>query len=238
MSFNNEANVPPAPLKQLKVSPILRNNRIIARLSHLHSPRQETVTSQSLSLPMPLLDAPIPKLKASPEKEAKLEIFRYTDHDWAFLSICFLLIDMVNQAKATRFCTAPSTSSNTTRAFATHFGFASTYFKMMWLIRTIFLEELLSSSVHFNVCSTFLIKREDDEIPIEFRAKLTDYRVCLSLSERYHLIAKVSKYDRGHLTPAANHKSSQHALDETFLLSNMSPQVGTIDFVQVFVDDL
>lgn len=35
-----------------------------------------------------------------------------------------------------------------------------------------------------------------------------------------------SGYDRGHMAAAANHRSSQLFMDETFLLSNMAPQVG------------
>jgi len=54
--------------------------------------------------------------------------------------------------------------------------------------------------------------REDPAIPSEFQSKLSDY---------YR-----SGYDRGHLTPAGDVKFSQKAMDETFLLSNISPQVG------------
>lgn len=39
-------------------------------------------------------------------------------------------------------------------------------------------------------------------------------------------VFKGSGYDRGHMAPAANHKGSQRAMDETFVLSNASPQVG------------
>ena len=53
---------------------------------------------------------------------------------------------------------------------------------------------------------------EDDAIPEMFRAKLKDYAR--------------SGYDRGHQVPAADAKWSQEALDQTFLLSNMCPQVG------------
>jgi len=44
------------------------------------------------------------------------------------------------------------------------------------------------------------------------RAELADYAA--------------SGYDRGHLVPAADRKSSQTLMDETFLLSNMAPQLG------------
>lgn len=53
---------------------------------------------------------------------------------------------------------------------------------------------------------------EDKGIEPRFRSKLDDYRG--------------SGYDRGHMAPAANHKGSQKAMDETFSLSNISPQVG------------
>ncbi|GMM28750.1 ribonuclease [Martiniozyma asiatica (nom. inval.)] len=54
--------------------------------------------------------------------------------------------------------------------------------------------------------------KEDESIPEIFRAKLRDYFR--------------SGYDRGHQAPAANAKFSQIAMDETFYLTNMSPQVG------------
>ncbi len=53
---------------------------------------------------------------------------------------------------------------------------------------------------------------EDILIPEMFRAKLKDY---------YR-----SGYDRGHQVPAADAKWSQQAMDATFALSNMCPQVG------------
>ncbi|EDU43856.1 NUC1 DNA RNA endonuclease G NUC1 [Pyrenophora tritici-repentis] len=53
---------------------------------------------------------------------------------------------------------------------------------------------------------------EDITIPEMFRAKLKDYFR--------------SGYDRGHQVPAADAKWSQEAMDATFALSNMCPQVG------------
>lgn len=53
---------------------------------------------------------------------------------------------------------------------------------------------------------------EDPTIPQMYRAKLTDYAR--------------SGYDRGHQVPAADAKWSQVAMDATFALSNMCPQVG------------
>ncbi|GAA6060619.1 hypothetical protein JCM10212_006370 [Sporobolomyces blumeae] len=53
---------------------------------------------------------------------------------------------------------------------------------------------------------------EDVAIPEMFRAGLLDYFK--------------SGYDRGHMVPAADCKASQVAMSETFLLSNIAPQVG------------
>ncbi|KZF21598.1 hypothetical protein L228DRAFT_248322 [Xylona heveae TC161] len=53
---------------------------------------------------------------------------------------------------------------------------------------------------------------EDESVPEKFRAKLKDYFR--------------SGYDRGHQVPAADAKWSQEAMDSTFLLTNMCPQVG------------
>ena len=53
---------------------------------------------------------------------------------------------------------------------------------------------------------------EDGTIAEKFRAKLEDYRG--------------SGFDRGHQVPAADAKWSQEAMDSTFLLTNMCPQVG------------
>ncbi|RVX73683.1 hypothetical protein B0A52_02573 [Exophiala mesophila] len=53
---------------------------------------------------------------------------------------------------------------------------------------------------------------EDLSVPPAFRAKLADYAR--------------SGYDRGHQVPAADAKWSQEAMDSTFVLSNMCPQVG------------
>ncbi len=53
---------------------------------------------------------------------------------------------------------------------------------------------------------------EDPAVPEKFRAKLHDY---------YR-----SGYDRGHQVPAADAKWNQQAMDDTFYLTNMCPQVG------------
>ena len=53
---------------------------------------------------------------------------------------------------------------------------------------------------------------EDDAVPLQFRALLRDY--------------SRSGYDRGHQVPAADAKWAQRAMDETFYLTNMCPQVG------------
>lgn len=53
---------------------------------------------------------------------------------------------------------------------------------------------------------------EDPAVPDKFQAKLRDYFR--------------SGYDRGHQVPAADAKWSQQAMDGTFYLTNMCPQVG------------
>jgi len=53
---------------------------------------------------------------------------------------------------------------------------------------------------------------EDPSVPEKFRGKLKDYFR--------------SGYDRGHQVPAADAKWSQSAMDDTFFLTNMCPQVG------------
>ncbi|CAA7267993.1 unnamed protein product [Cyclocybe aegerita] len=79
-------------------------------------------------------------------------------------------------------------------------------------------EHLTRASLARNPCSEPSGDRsnskfmEDESIPSMFRAKLQDYFR--------------SGYDRGHMVPAADAKISQEAMDETFYLSNMAPQVG------------
>ncbi|KAJ1961801.1 nuclease, partial [Dipsacomyces acuminosporus] len=53
---------------------------------------------------------------------------------------------------------------------------------------------------------------EDQAIPAQFRALLNDY---------YR-----SGYDRGHQVPAADAKADLDSMSETFLLTNIAPQVG------------
>ncbi|KAJ2516641.1 nuclease [Coemansia sp. RSA 1939] len=54
--------------------------------------------------------------------------------------------------------------------------------------------------------------KEDPALPGPFRAQLKDY---------YR-----SGYDRGHMCPAADAKKDTESMNETFLLSNIAPQVG------------
>ncbi|KAL2912600.1 nuclease [Polyrhizophydium stewartii] len=53
---------------------------------------------------------------------------------------------------------------------------------------------------------------EEKSLPIMFRSRLADY--------------VGTGFDRGHLVPAADVRESQKAVDETFMLSNISPQVA------------
>jgi endonuclease G len=54
--------------------------------------------------------------------------------------------------------------------------------------------------------------KEDSTLDPRFRSHLGDF--------------KNSVYDRGHMAPASNHKRSQEAMDDTFILTNICPQVG------------
>lgn len=72
------------------------------------------------------------------------------------------------------------------------------------------IEELTKDSITGNVKRANYKFSEDIELPECVRSTLKDY-------------AK-SGYDRGHLAPAADHRSSPAAMKDTFLLSNMSPQ--------------
>jgi endonuclease G len=78
----------------------------------------------------------------------------------------------------------------------------------VWVVEHITPESLKNSNAD-RKHSVFV---EDDAIPEKFRAKLKDYFR--------------SGYDRGHQVPAADAKWSQQAMDDTFALSNMCPQVG------------
>ena len=74
-------------------------------------------------------------------------------------------------------------------------------------------EHITPASVSANVADRrHSVFAEDETIPSKFRAKLLDYFR--------------SGYDRGHQVPAADAQWSQEALNQTFLLSNMCPQVG------------
>lgn len=55
---------------------------------------------------------------------------------------------------------------------------------------------------------------EDDDVP-EPRATTYDYIN--------------SRYDRGHMCPAADNKWSQQAMDESFLMTNICPQIGSLN---------
>jgi endonuclease G len=77
-----------------------------------------------------------------------------------------------------------------------------------WVVEHITAESLASRGGD-RKHSAFL---EDDSVPVKFRGLLKDYFR--------------SGYDRGHQVPAADAKWSQSAMNETFFLTNMCPQVG------------
>ncbi|KAH3899763.1 probable Mitochondrial nuclease [Saccharomycodes ludwigii] len=75
------------------------------------------------------------------------------------------------------------------------------------------LEHVTSESISVsNADRKNSVFKEDEQIPEIFRGKLKDYFR--------------SGYDRGHQAPAADAKYDQKAMNETFYLTNMCPQVG------------
>lgn len=74
------------------------------------------------------------------------------------------------------------------------------------------MEHLTSDKIEAEACGSRRRSRfhEDETIHDYFRATLSDYRN--------------SGYDRGHLAATGNHRHYQRDLDETFVLSNITPQ--------------
>ena len=71
-------------------------------------------------------------------------------------------------------------------------------------------EHLTAESTKGNADRSHSDFKEDDSITHHLRATLADYR---------------SKgFDRGHMAPAADHRSSQDAMADTFFMTNMCPQ--------------
>lgn len=81
-----------------------------------------------------------------------------------------------------------------------------------WVVEHITAQSLLAPVGQPPVDRKKSVFMEDTSIPEMFRGKLSHYFR--------------SGYDRGHQAPAADAKFSQKAMDDTFYLSNMSPQVG------------
>ncbi|OQV24840.1 Endonuclease G, mitochondrial [Hypsibius exemplaris] len=79
----------------------------------------------------------------------------------------------------------------------------------LWVAEHLTAERLLDRTKVSRKLSAF---QEDQSVHPYFRSTNEDYRA--------------SGFDRGHLAAAANHWVSQDSLDETFFLSNISPQVG------------
>jgi len=78
-----------------------------------------------------------------------------------------------------------------------------------WVFEHLTKESVAKNDAVDRAKSSFI---EDDSIHPFFRSKNSDY--------------KLSGFDRGHMAAAGNHRLNQEVCDETFLLSNMSPQVG------------
>ncbi|VIO99750.1 endonuclease G, mitochondrial precursor, putative [Brugia malayi] len=67
---------------------------------------------------------------------------------------------------------------------------------------------------------------EDYVLSYDRRNRIAHWVVEHLSSDRLVYNSSGSGYDRGHLAAAGNHRRSQTAIDQTFLLSNMAPQVG------------
>ena len=76
----------------------------------------------------------------------------------------------------------------------------------MWVYEQL---HIFSESIN-GIAERFSDFKEDDILPKHLRATLADYRG--------------NGFDRGHMAPAADHRSSQEAMADTFYLSNMCPQ--------------
>ena len=74
------------------------------------------------------------------------------------------------------------------------------------------IERLNRSRIPVSTGGEARIFEEDQDIPLVYRASLQDYAG--------------SGFDRGHLVAAGNHVGNPKALRETYLLSNVAPQVG------------
>ncbi|GAB6031489.1 hypothetical protein CHUAL_009257 [Chamberlinius hualienensis] len=77
-----------------------------------------------------------------------------------------------------------------------------------WVLEHLTKEDLEKKTIDRSQCNF----QEDNKIHPFFRSTNTDY--------------KGSGFDRGHLAAAGNHRKTQQSCEQTFLLSNMAPQVG------------
>uniref|UniRef100_A0A915PFR7 Endonuclease n=1 Tax=Setaria digitata TaxID=48799 RepID=A0A915PFR7_9BILA len=103
-----------------------------------------------------------------------------------------------------------------------------------WVVEHLSSDRLVyNSSVDRSKCQF----QEDSSIHPYFKATNADYKAYffafqISIFCNYLNLSLVpaalqgSGYDRGHLAAAGNHRRSQVAIDQTFLLCNMAPQVG------------
>jgi endonuclease G len=71
-------------------------------------------------------------------------------------------------------------------------------------------EHLTAENIKGNTDRSHSDFKEDETIPQHLRATLSDY--------------KGQGFDRGHMAPAADHKSQPQAMSDTFFMTNMCPQ--------------
>jgi endonuclease G, mitochondrial len=81
-----------------------------------------------------------------------------------------------------------------------------------WVVERLTSSSLLNTSSDEGKNRSKFQFHEDTSIPLHLRARLSDY--------------EHSGYDRGHLSAAADNKSSDIAMKDSFLLTNICPQIG------------
>lgn len=159
---------------------------------------------------------------------AKYERCKSHESEWSFLPSS--MIDTVFASSVpTKYSPSGVSSLNTSADKIMKFGFPSlenlrVYDEFVlsydrrnrnahWVFEHLTPDKLNTRNVDRSKSNFF----EDSVIHEKFRSLLKDY--------------KNSGFDRGHLAAAGNHRHNQNSMDQTFTLSNISPQV----YIHIFL---